>query len=194
MREMRSVVSAFFAFFVFLLIYSMAVPGHVKGSRAPHFLRMEISDLSRGSGGPDRLSFSIPFGLVRHGLRATGGRVRRELESHFDQSIEAEEVRGLWKELSEKPDGTEVARTFDENRWTFVKTGGTVAVTVGRPGSEEGSDDKATLRVPAAFLERLASRDKPFDVDALLSELTRSSAGSLLEVESRDGKVKVWID
>ena len=28
MREMRSVVSAFFAFFVFLLIYGMTVPGH----------------------------------------------------------------------------------------------------------------------------------------------------------------------
>ncbi|HEX7578604.1 MAG TPA: hypothetical protein VF580_01295, partial [Thermoanaerobaculia bacterium] len=156
--------------------------------------RMEISDVGHGTVHPDRISFSVPFGLVRHGLRAAGGRVRQELECRFDQSIEAEQVRSLWKELSEKPDGTEVTRTFDEDRWGFVKDGASIRITVGRPRSEEGTDDTATITIPAAFLSRLADRDKPLDVDALLGELTASQAGNLLEIASRDGRVKVWID
>ena len=194
MRELRSVVNALFCFLVFLLVYAFTVPGHAHGKSAPRFLRMEISDVGHGMVHPDRISFSVPFGLVRHGLRATGARVRQELESRFDQSIEAEQVRGLWKELSEKPDGTEVIRAFDEDKWSFVKAGPFLRITVGRPGSEEGSDDTATITIPAAFLSRLADRDKPLDVDALLEELTASSTGNLLEIASRDGRVKVWID
>lgn len=194
MRELRSVVNALFCFLVFLLVYAFTVPGHAHGKSAPRFLRMEISDAGEGTVHPSRFSFSIPFGLVRHSLRATSGRVRQELECRFDQSLEAEEVRNLWKELSEKPDGTEVTRTFDENRWSFVKAGASIRITVGRPSSEEGTDETATITIPAAFLSRLADREKPLDVDALLGELTASKAGSLLEVQSHDGKVKVWID
>ncbi len=194
MRELRSVVNAVFCFLVFLLVYAFTVPGHAHGKSAPRFLRMEISDVGDGTVHPARIAFSVPFSLVRHGLRATGARVRQELECRFDQSIEAEEVRSLWKELSEKPDGTEVTRTFDEDKWSFVKTGAFLRITIGRPGSEEGSGDAATITIPAAFLSRLADRDKPLDVDALLGELTASQAGSLLEIESHDGKVKVWID
>jgi hypothetical protein len=193
MKELRSVVNAAFCFLVFLFVYAFTVPGHAHGKSAPRFLRMEIRDAGNETVHPARLSFSVPFGLVRHGLRAAGGRVRQEMESRFDQSIEAEQVRGLWKELSEKPDGTEVTRTFDEDAWSFVKDGASVRITVGRPGSE-GADDKAVITIPATFLARLADREKPLDVDALLGELTDSSKGSLLEIDSRDGKVKVWID
>ena len=193
MKELRSVVNALFCFLVFLFVYAYTVPGHAHGAGAPRFLRMEIRDAGGGSGNPAKLSFSVPFGLVRHGLKATGARVRQEMESRFDQSMEAEQLRGLWKELSEKPDGTEVTRTFDEDAWSFVKAGTSIRVTVGRPGSE-GDDDRATITIPAAFLARLADRDKPLDVDALLGELTDASKGSLLEIDSREGKVKVWID
>jgi len=194
MRELRSVVNAGFCFLVFLFVYAFTVPGHAHGKRAPRFLRMEISDAGHGAASATRLSFSVPFGLVRHGLKATGARVRQELESRFDESIEAGEVRGLWKELSEKPDGTEVVRTFDETDWRFVKQASTIRVTVGRPGSEGETDDTATITIPAAFLARLADRDKPLDVDALLGELTASSTGSLVEIESHDGKVRVWVE
>ena len=194
MKELRSVVNAVFCFLVFLLVYAFTVPGHAHGKSAPRFLRMEISDVGHGTVHPDKISFSVPFGLVRHGLKATGARVRQELESRFDQSIEAEQVRSLWKELSEKPDCTEVTRTFDDDRWTFVKDKASVRITVGRPGSEEGSDDTATLTIPSVFLSRLADRDRPLDVDAHLGELTDSQAGNLLEIQSHDGKVEVWID
>jgi hypothetical protein len=194
MKELRSIVNALFCFLVFLMVYAFTVPGHAHGKGAPRFLRMEIRDAGQGTIHPDKISFSVPFGIVRHGLKATGARVRQELESRFDQSMEAEQVRDLWKELSEKPDGTEVTRAFDEERWTFVKQGPSVKLTVGRPGSEPEDNDTAVITIPAAFLSRLASHDKPLDVDALLEELTASQTGSLLEVESRDGKVKVWID
>jgi hypothetical protein len=194
MKELRSVVNAVFCFLVFLLIYAFTVPGHAHGSSAPRFLRMEISDVGQETVHPARFSFSVPFGLVRHGLRAAGGRVRQELECRFDQSIEAEQVRSLWKELSEKPDGTVVTRTFDEDKWSVVKDGVSIRIIVGHSGLEEVSDDTATITIPAAFLSRLADRDKALDVDALLGELAASQAGSLLEVQSHDGKVKVWID
>jgi hypothetical protein len=215
MRELRSVVNALFCFLVFLMVYAFTVPGHAHGKSAPHFLRMEISDAGSGTKNADKLTFSVPYGLVRHGLKVTGARVRQEVESRFDQSMEAEEVRALWKELSEKPDSTEVTRTFDENKWVFVKNGPSLRITVGRPREKDGTADAAdsatstdtvdtadttdtadtaTITIPTAFLSRLADRDKPLDVDALLGELTASQTGSLLEIQSREGKVKVWID
>ena len=178
MKELRSIVNALFCFLVFLMVYAFTVPGHAHGKGAPRFLRMEIRDAGQGTVHPDKISFSVPFGIVRHGLKATGARVRQALESRFDQSM----------------DGTEVTRTFDEEHWAFVKQGPSIKLTVGRPGSESDDNDTATITIPAAFLSRLASHDKPLDVDALLDELTASQTGNLLEVESRDGKVKVWID
>ncbi len=195
MRDIRSVANAFFCFFLFLLVYAYLVPGHARGKAAPHFLRMEIVSPSADSSGPDRVTFSVPFGLVHFGLRAAvGGRVRRELNSRFDESIDAENLRDLWKEVASKPEGTEVKRTFEETDWTFTKAHGIVSMTVEKPGL--GTEGKATIRLPAILVERLADHDRRFNVDALLSELSTlaSSSGSLLEVESDEGKVRVWIE
>jgi hypothetical protein len=218
MRESRSVANALFCFFLFLLVHAFTVPGSAKGLSAPRFLKMEIRDAHSGSHEGERIALAVPFGLVEHGLKAaTASTIRRELSARFDESIEGEELRSLVKELTEAPAGTELKKTYGDSAWTFVRADGTVTATVSEVKSHDGEPeeaaepiepketkepktteapgtDKVTLRFPAALLDDLAKGLRPLDVDALVASLSGSAKGSLLEIEGRDGKVRISIE
>ena len=110
MKELRSAVNALFLFAIFLLMYAAVVPGHARGSvRGPRFLRMQVEDRHQ-AGNPVKVSMSVPYGLVSGALRfASLGKVRRELDLHFDESVDAAEVRTIVQELKDRPEGTVVA-------------------------------------------------------------------------------------
>ena len=62
-----------------------------------------------------KVSFSVPYGFVSGALRfASLGKVRRELDLHFDESVDAAEIRTIVQELKDKPDGTDVVRAHDD--------------------------------------------------------------------------------
>ncbi len=193
MRELRSTVNAAFLFLIFLFVYAVASPGHARGSaHAPRFLRMTIEDLEGRHGHPDRISFSVPYGFVRGGLRfASLGRLHRELDLRFTEPVEADEVRAIWKELQEKPEGGEVVRKreFDEVR--IRKEGGSLTIIQTKKCCP---DEVVTLRIPLKLLEAIAAKDRSLDVDAILSELRNLDRGELLDVKARDAHVRVWIE
>jgi hypothetical protein len=85
MRELRAAVNAVFLFVLFLFVWGLVRPGHAVSSlHRPRFLRMQVEDPRSGHGGRDRVAFSVPFGLVRGGLKfASLGRLRREMDLHF---------------------------------------------------------------------------------------------------------------
>lgn len=130
MKELRSVVNAVFVFLVFLFCWSFFVPGHSgRGDKTPRFLRMTI-DEGHGRHG-DRLSFSIPYSFVRGSLRlAATNKIRRELDLHIHDEIGSDEVRSIWKELTESPEGTEVRREEGDSSLVFTKQGPIVTLTV----------------------------------------------------------------
>ena len=196
MRELRAAVNAAFLFVLFLFVWGLLRPGHaVSSAHGPRFVRVQIEDLSRGHDHPDRIAFSVPYGFVRGGLKfASLGRLRREMDLHISGSIaEAEELRAIWVELSEKPEGTPVVRKHDFEEMTFTKEGGIVTVAVRKdPSNADG--EVVTIRIPATLISSVASDGKSFDADAILSELRSLDRGELLDVKAKDAHVRVWIE
>jgi len=195
MRELRAAVNAVFFFVLFLFAWGLVRPGHAVSSlHGPRFLRMQVEDSRGHHGGPDRFALSVPFGFVRGGLKfASLGRLRREMDLHFSDSVEAEEVRGIWQELSEKPDGTPVERKHDFDELTFTKQGDTVTLVVTKDASDPDAET-VTIRFPVRLLSAVASGGKSLDVDAILSELSSLDRGELLDVKAKDAHVRVWIE
>ena len=190
MKELRSAVNALFLFAIFLLLYSAVVPGHARGSvRGPRFLRMQVED-NHQAGHPVKVSFSVPYGFVSGALRfASLGKVRRELDLHFDESVDAAEVRTIVQELKDKPEGTEVVRTHDDATLSLRKEGGLVTMEVRK---KEG--ETVTLKLPWRLVDALASDDKDLDVNGLVAQLRDAQRGDLLEVTAPDAHVKIWVE
>lgn len=193
MKELRSIVNACFLFLLFLFLYALVKPGHAVSSiRGPRFLRMQVEDTSGRR--PDRVTLSVPFGLVGGALRfASLGRVRRELDFHFEESVDSEELRRLWEDLKAKPEGTDVVHQADGATFHLRREGDSVVVEVSEIHGH-ARDETVTLRVPARLVESLVSKDKDLDVDALLAEIRHGQRGELVDVRGRHGHVRIWIE
>ena len=192
MKELRSAVNALFLFAIFLLVYSAVVPGHARGSvRGPRFLRMQVED-NHQAGHPVKVSLSVPYGFVSGALRfASLGKVRRELDLHFDESVDASEIRTIVQELKDKPEGTDVVRTHDDATLTLRKEGGLVTMDV-RKKDRDG--ETVTLKLPWRLVDALAADDKALDVNGLVAQLRDAQRGDLLEVSAPDAHVKIWVE
>jgi hypothetical protein len=189
-KELRSAVNALFLFAIFLLMYSAVVPGHARGSvRGPRFLRMQVEDRHQ-AGNPVKVSMSVPYGLVSGALRfASLGKVRRELDLHFDESVDAAEVRTIVQELKDRPEGTVVARAHEEETLTLRRDGDVVTMDVKKKDGET-----VTLKLPWRLVDALATDEKDLDVNALVAQLRNAQRGDLLEVTAPDAHVKIWIE
>jgi hypothetical protein len=198
MRELRSAGNAFFWFALFLLGYALVVPppagtGH---GRRPRFLRMVIEE-SGTPGHTEKVNITVPWFLFRSGLHAvSAGKLEREANLHFDDTVTAEIVREIWKELSEKPEGTDVVKVHEENELTFRKEKGEIHLTVkDGVGENDGPPREiVTIRFPARFMEAAVSGDRDLDIRALFEEMKQASRGDVIEVTSDDAHVKVVID
>ncbi|MBK9088983.1 MAG: hypothetical protein IPL90_08045 [Holophagales bacterium] len=198
MRELRSTGNAFFWFALFLLGYALVVPppeGTGHGGR-PRFLRMVIEETGT-PGHTEKVNITVPWFLFRSGLHAvSAGKLEREANLHFDDTVAAEIVRDAWKELSEKPEGTDVVKVHDEGELTFRKEKGEIHLTVKEGVGEEDGPPReiVTIRFPARFMEAAVSGDRDLDIEALFSEMKQASRGDVIEVTSDDAHVKVVID
>ena len=198
MRELRSTGNAFFWIALFLLGYALVVPpaeGTGHGKR-PRFLRMVIEE-SGTPGHTEKVNITVPWFLFRSGLHAvSAGKLEREANLHFDDTVAAEIVREIWKELSEKPEGTDVVKVHEESEFTFRREKGEIHMSVKAGICENGGppNDVVTIRFPARFMEAAVSGDRDLDIEALFDEMKQASRGDVIEVTSDDAHVKVVID
>ena len=192
-KDVQSVVNALFVFALFLLAYSAIVPGHaLRSSRGPRFLRMRVENLKTGGGGPSNVSFSVPYSFVSGALRfASLGKVRREMDLHFDKSVDASDIRTIVQELKDKPDGTDVVRAHDDAEIHVRKDGDTATLEVRK---KERPNEIVTLKLPWRIVDAVSISDRDLDVDALLAQLRHAERGDLMEINAPDAHVKIWID
>lgn len=198
MRELRSAANAFFWFALFLLGWALVVPppeGTGRGTR-PRFLRMVIEDTGHGAH-RDRVTINVPWFLFRGGLHAvSAAKIESETDLHFQDPVAIDLVRAAWKELSEKPEGTDVVKATEDEELTFRKEKGEIHLTV-RPKVDEGeapAHDVVTIRFPARYMEAAVSGDHDLDIRALFEEMKGAARGDVVEVTSDDAHVKVVID
>jgi hypothetical protein len=189
-KDFRSVVNALFLFVLFLLVYSAIVPGHTQRSvRRPRFLRMQVEDLRHDR---PRVSFSVPYFFVSGALRfAFLGKMRREMDLRFDESVDASDIRTIVQELKDKPEGTDVVRTHDDAEIHVKKDGDQVTMEVQKPGHP---DETVTLRLPWRIVDAVSTADRNLDVDTLIAQLTKAERGDLVEITAPDAHVRIWID
>lgn len=189
-KDLRSVVNALFLFALFLLAYSAVVPGHARRTaRGPRFLRMQVEDLQNDR---HRVSFSVPYAFVSGALRfASLGKVRREMDLHFDRSVEASEIRTIVQELKDKPDGTDVVRTHEDAEIHVKKDGDQATLEIRKPDHPE---ETVTLRLPWRIVDAVSTADRDLDVDALVAQLRNAERGDLVEITAPDAHVRIWID
>jgi hypothetical protein len=191
-RALQSVVNALFLFALFLLLYSAIVPGHTRGSlHGPRFLRMKVENL-RNDGGPSNVSISVPYAFVSGALRfASLGKVRREMDLHFDRSVDAAEIRTIVQELKDKPDGTDVVRTHEDVEIHVRKDGDQATLEVRK---KDRPEELVTLKLPWRIVDAVSTADRDLDVDALVAQLRHAERGDLMEINAPDAHVRIWID
>ena len=198
MKELRSTANAFFWFALFLVGWALLVPppeGTGRGSR-PRFLRMVIEETGQGGHG-ERVKITVPWFLFRGGLHAvSAGKLEREADLHLDDPVAVDLVRDVWKELSEKPEGTDVTRLQEDTELTFRKEKGEVVLNVREGSGDEGGTPRkvVTVRFPARFMEAVVSSDEDLDLHALFEEMRHATRGDVVEVTSDDAHVRVVID
>jgi hypothetical protein len=181
-----------FLFALFLLAYSALVPGHSRRSvRGPRFLRMQVED-TRQAGHPVKVSLSVPYAFVSGALRfASLGKVRREMDLHFDHSVDASEIRTIVQELKDKPDGTDVVRAHDDAEIHVRKDGDQVTLEVRK---HDRPEETVTLRLPWRIVDAVSTADRDLDVDALVAQLRNAERGDLVEISAPDAHVRISID
>ena len=198
MRELRSAVNATFWFVLFLMGWALVVPppeGTGKGTR-PRFLRMVIEETGHGGHG-ERVRINVPWFLFRSGLHAvSAAKIENEADLRLHDPVSAELVREVWKELSEKPEGTDVVRAVDDQEFSFRKEKGEITLAIREKPAEEGAEPRTdvTIRFPARYMEAAVSGDEDLDLRALFDEMKDASRGDVLEVTSDEAHVKVVID
>lgn len=198
MKELRSAVNAFFLFAGFLMLRAIFVPGppgHGSTGERPRFLRMEIEE-RQGHDHTNRVSISIPHFLVRGGLAMAGvGKLQREMDIHFHEGMEVEELRSLVAELKEKPAGTDVTRERGDEVFRFRRDASMVELTVVNTSAEdETKRPDVVLRLPFRFLEILVDDERPFEVSTLLDELKKAGKGDVIDLKADDAHIRVYLD
>jgi len=191
MKELRSAVTAVFVFALFLLLYAATIPGHARGSaHPPRFLRMEIDDLRHHHG--RRVTVNVPYFFVGSALRfASLGRLHRELDVHWNEDIDSDDLRKLWEDLKAAKDGQEVVHETDSQVESFKREGETILIET---TTKDGFGEHVKVRIPMRLMEAAVRDGRDFDVDAVIRELRKAHVGDLVEVDSDDAHVKVWIE
>ena len=160
-----------------LLITLFGAPGARAGSG--YSLHVQVADPGSGRG----VDLALPWEVARGGSPF-------DFVSNSDDRVEFRRLRAAWTMLARMPEGRSVIIHSDNGRTRAYRQKGRLVLEP----LDRGGDRDARILVPAPVVDALVRRDgrlNTADVDALLR---RHGEIGLVEVESEDGHVKVWID
>lgn len=171
MKEARSVVTAFFAFAIFLLVYALVHPGSARGTgSSPRFLRMEVVETRLGRQ-PEKHSFCVPYFLAGSAFRfAAAGAFRRELALQFDTDLDSTDLKAVWAELKNAPEGTVITRQHDGDDLSWKRSGELVTLQISKQRREslkEKDEESGEEEAPASEEPNPSSSVAPPAVPAI---------------------------
>ena len=171
-------------------LFTLILAAPVRAQGEDRWLHIHVDEGPDG----DRVSVNVPLSMVEqilpaiHAENFQGGRIRID-----DADLSEVDVRAIWQAVRGAKDGEFVTvRSRNDGDVTVSKRGGVLLVSVDEKG--EGAD-KVRVRVPVAFMDALfAPGGGEIDLVAAMKVLSASGEGDLVTVESRNEKVRIWVD
>ncbi len=141
----------------------------------------------------ERVSVNVPLELVERMLPLISIDELQHGKLDLDDDLEGIDLRELAAALRDAPDADFVTVEGQDENVRVSKEGEFLVVRVQEQGRH--SDENVRIRMPLAVVDALFSGE-PHELDliAALEALGEYSDGALVDVESDDGSVRVWID
>ncbi len=141
----------------------------------------------------ERVSVNVPLELVERMLPLISIDELQQGKLDLDNNLEGIDLRELAAALRDAPDADFVTVQREDENVRVSKEGEFLVVRVQEQGRH--SAENVRIRLPLAVVDALFGGE-PHAVDLLaaLEALGEYSDGALVDVESDDGFVRVWID
>ncbi len=157
---------------------------------AEKWLHVRVEE--NGSRG-ERVSVNVPLELVERMLPLISIDELQHGKLDLDDHLEGIDLRELAAALRDAPDADFVTVEREDENVRVSKEGEFLVVRVQEQGRH--SDEKVRVRIPLAVVDALFGGE-PHELDLLaaLEALGEYSDSALVDVETDDGSVRVWID
>ncbi len=141
----------------------------------------------------ERVSVNLPLELIERMLPLISIDELQHGKLDLDDDLEGIDLRELAAALRDAPDADFVTVEREDENVRVSKEGEFLVVRVQEQGRH--SDEKVRVRIPLAVVDALfGGEPHELDLIAALEALGEYSDGALVDVESDDGSVRVWID
>ena len=157
---------------------------------ADKWLHVRVEE--NGSRG-EKVSVNVPLELVERMLPLISVDELQHGKLDLEDDLEGIDLRELAAALREAPDADFVTVESDDENVRVSKEGEFLVVRIQEKGAH--SDERVRVRMPLAVVDALFGGE-PHELDLLaaLEALGEYSDDALVDVESDDGFVRVWID
>jgi len=157
---------------------------------ADKWLHVRVEE--NGSRG-EKVSVNVPLELVERMLPLISVDELQHGKLDLEDDLKGIDLRELAAALREAPDADFVTVESDDENVRVSKEGEFLVVRIQEKGAH--SDERVRVRMPLAVVDALFGGE-PHELDLLaaLEALGEYSDDALVDVESDDGFVRVWID
>jgi hypothetical protein len=145
-------------------------------------------------GDQGNVTVNLPFSIIEKTLPLLpedalhDGRIRLD----HDRDLDAQELRALWKAVTDSPDMTFVTVESNRDKVHVAKDKQYLLV---RSDEREGSTSHVDVRIPLDVVDALLSgTGDELDFKAALEALAKRGEGELVSVDDHDATVRIWID
>ena len=141
----------------------------------------------------ERVNVNLPLDLIERMLPLISVDDLRGGKLELDDELGGIDLRELAVALRDAPDADSVTVQSDDQNVRVSKEGDYLLVRVEERG--RNSSEKVRVRLPLAVVDALVGGD-PHELDlvAALHALSEYADETLVDIESDDGSVRVWID
>ncbi len=141
----------------------------------------------------ERVSVNVPLELIGRMLPLISIDELQYGKLDLEDELEGIDLRGLAAALRDAPDADFLTVESDDENVRVSKEGDFLVVRVEEQG--RSSDEKVRIRMPLAVVDALVGGEThELDLVAALEALGEYSDGALVDVQSDDGHIRVWID
>ncbi|MBI5168668.1 MAG: hypothetical protein HZA61_04180 [Candidatus Eisenbacteria bacterium] len=144
-----------------------------------YLLHLKISDGHRGKG----VDVAMPWDVSK-------GSSPFDFVSDTHDRPEIERLRAAWSMLSRMPEGRTVIIHSEKGRTRAWRRDGQLVLEPLDDGEHSGT----RIRIPAPVVEAVLRRDGRLRTDDLAAILRERGEIGLVDVDSDDARVRVWID